>query len=41
MYTYGVYEIPYLGAEMANSFVFVGSSDPMVTSMKENNCFKC
>lgn len=27
----------YLGAEMANSFLFVGSSDPVVTSTKENN----
>lgn len=26
-YTYGVYKIPYLGDEMANSFVFVGCSD--------------
>lgn len=27
----------YLGTEMANSFLFVGCSDPMVTSIKENN----
>lgn len=27
----------YLEAEMANSFLFVGCSEPMVTSIKENN----